>query len=106
VNAELSELITRAVDALPAVHAVVPPGPALAVLVENVRRALEVPREGGAVLVRTVDGGTQVRVVVEVLGTASALDAVRDVRDVVRAIVLAQTGAAPAATTVRVVDIL
>ncbi|KQO61254.1 hypothetical protein [Curtobacterium sp. Leaf261] len=101
----LSSAITNAVEALPAVLAVVPPGPALAVLVENARRALDVPREGGAVVVRAVPGGVDVRVVVEVRASTSALDAVRAVRDVVVEVVAGATGVILVATTVRVVEI-
>lgn len=102
---DLSAAITRAVEAVPAVRSVIPPGPALAVLVENARRALDVPRGRGAVLVRTLPDGVEVRVVVEVRASTSALDTVREVRDVVLGVVTGLTGVRPVATTVWVVEI-
>jgi uncharacterized alkaline shock family protein YloU len=101
----LSRALTDDVAAEPSVRTVLPPGPALAVLVRDVRSALDVPRGGGAVLVREAPSGLEVRVVVEVAEDVPTADVVRRVRDAVRARVLADVGVAPAGVTVRVVDI-
>lgn len=109
MNAEatqaLSRTLTEEIAAVSSVRAVLPPGPALAVLVRNVRSALDVPRGGGAVLVRDAPDGLEVRVVVEVDGTLPTAEVLRAVRDVVRTRVLVDVGTAPASVTVRAVDI-
>lgn len=101
----LSRAVTEAVLAVPGVRSVIPPGPSLAVLVHDVRSVLDLPRDGGAVLVEDRADGIRVRVVAAVATDRSAITSVRAVRDAVVASVEHSTGARPAAVTVRIVEI-
>jgi hypothetical protein len=100
-----SLLVTRAVEALPAVRRVIPAGPDLAGLVRDLRSALRMPRDGSAARVETTDDGVRVRVVVGVDGGTPATDTARAVRDAARATLLG-AGLVVAEIVVRVVEIV
>ena len=102
----LSRLATSAVLAVPGVRSVVLPGPSLAVLVRDVRSVLDLPRDGGAVLVEDSTAGIRVRVVVGVDAGVSAMTTLRSVRDTLGACVEHATGTPPGDVTVRVVEIV
>ncbi|OIH99877.1 MULTISPECIES: hypothetical protein [unclassified Curtobacterium] len=108
MNADLraaSRTLTAVVLAVPGVRSVVPPGPALATLVRDVRTALDTPRDGAAVLVRQGDDGSVVRVVVTVDRGLPTTAVLREVRDAVRTTVVDVLGGPPAHLTVRAVEI-
>lgn len=102
----LSRMATEAVLAVPGVRSVIPPGPSLAVLVRDVRSVLDLPRDGGAVLVEDREDGVRVRAVVVVDAGVSAISTARSVRDGLVACLGAVTGKRPADVTVRVVEIV
>lgn len=102
----LSRLATEAVLAVPGVRSVVLPGPSLAVLVRDVRSVLELPRDGGAVLVEDRATGLRVRVVVTVDAGVPAITTLRSVRDELGTCIEQATGARPDGLTVRVVEIV
>jgi uncharacterized alkaline shock family protein YloU len=102
----LSRLTTEVVLAVPGVRSVVLPGPSLAVLVRDVRSVLDLPRDGGAVLVEDRSTGLRVRVVVTVDAGVSAMSTVRAVRDHLGDCIEQATGARPEDLTVRVVEIV
>ncbi|WP_144764662.1 hypothetical protein [Curtobacterium sp. 9128] len=101
----LSRSLTETVLAVAGVRSVIPPGPSLAVLVRDVRSALDLPRDGGAVLVDDRQDGMRFRVVVTVDAGVSAIATLRAVRDAVRTCAVELTGAVPTDVTVRVVEI-
>jgi uncharacterized alkaline shock family protein YloU len=101
----LSRLATEAVLAVPGVRSVVLPGPSLAVLVRDVRSVLDLPRDGGAVLVEDRSTGLRVRVVVTVDAGVSAITTLRSVRDELGVCIEHATGARADDVTVRVVEI-
>jgi hypothetical protein len=101
----LSRALTDALTSLPEVSAVIPPGPSLGTLVRDVRSVLDLPRDGGAVLVDLREGRARVRAVIAVPAGASALDSVRVARDTVIAGVEATLGRVPVDVSVRVVEI-
>jgi uncharacterized alkaline shock family protein YloU len=102
----LSRLATEAVLAVPGVRSVVLPGPSLAVLVRDVRSVLDLPRDGGAVLVEDRTTGMRVRVILAVDAGVSAMTTLRSVRDALGAGVEQATGSRPDDVTVRVVEIV
>lgn len=102
----LSRLATEAVLAVPGIRSVVLPGPSLAVLVRNVRSVLDLPRDGGAVLVEDRTTGLRVRVVVTVDAGVSALTTLRSVRDALGVCIEHATATRPDDVTVRVVEIV
>jgi hypothetical protein len=102
---ELSAVLTADVAALPGVRSVIPPGPMLAALVRDVRTVLDVPADGGRVLVRAAPDGLRLRIVVGVGSDTPVLDTIRAVRDGVVERVLVETGERPAEVVVRVVEI-
>jgi hypothetical protein len=102
----LSRLATEAVLAVPGVRSVVLPGPSLAVLVRDVRSVLDLPRDGGAVLVEDRATGLRVRVVVTVDASVPATTTLRSVRDELGTCIEHATGARPDDLTVRVVEIV
>jgi uncharacterized alkaline shock family protein YloU len=102
--AELSVAITHAVAGIDGVAHVIPPGPALARLVHDVRSALDVPRVGGDVVVRITPVGADVRVVVGVTLARPLPEVVRAVRDEVRRQV-ELAGEAPGPVSVRAVEV-
>jgi hypothetical protein len=102
----LSRLATSAVLAVPGVRSVVLPGPSLAVLVRDVRSVLDLPRDGGAVLVEDSTAGMRVRVIVAVDAGVSAMTTLRSVRDALGACVEQATGSRPEDVTVRAVEIV
>lgn len=101
----LSRAATEAVLAVPSVRVVIPPGPSLAVLVRDVRSVLDLPRDGGAVLVEDRADGLRVRVVVAVDAGVAAVTSARAVRDAVVERVRELAGRRPTDVTVRVVEI-
>lgn len=102
----LSRAATEAVLGVPGVRSVIPPGPSLAVLVRDVRSVLDLPRDGGAVLVDERGEGLRVRVVIAVDAGTSAIGRAKAVRDVVVRRVEDVAGRRPTAVTVRVVEIV
>lgn len=102
----LSRLATEAVLAVPGVRSVVLPGPSLAVLVRDVRSVLDLPRDGGGVLVEDRSTGLRVRVVVTVDAGVPATTTLRSVRDELGTCIEHATGARPDDVTVRVVEIV
>ena len=101
----LSRLATEVVLAVPGVRSVVLPGPSLAVLVRDVRSVLDLPRDGGAVLVEDRSTGLRVRVVLTVDAGVSAITTLRSVRDELGECIEHATGARADDVTVRVVEI-
>lgn len=102
----LSRAATEAVLAVPGVRSVIPPGPSLAALVRDVRSVLDLPRDGGAVLVDDQGEVLRVRVVVAVDAGTSAIGSAKAVRDVVVRRVQDVAGRRPTDVTVRVVEIV
>lgn len=101
----VSRRLTAAVLGVTGVRAVLPPGPNLATLVRDVRSVLDLPRDGGAVLVQDRPDGPRVRVVVTTDRRIPTIALVRDVRDAVVAEVVTVLGRRPSDITVRVVEI-
>lgn len=104
----VSRELTAVVLAVPGVRTVLPPGPGLATLVRDVRdvrSVLEIPRDGGAVLVQDRPDGARVRVVVTTDRAVPTIAVLRSVRDAVVAAAHRSFGAAPSDVTVRVVEI-
>jgi len=101
----VSRELTEVVLAVPGVRTVLPPGPGLATLVRDVRSVLDLPRDGGAVLVQERPDGSRVRVVVTTDRGFPTIAVVRAVRDAVVTAASALVGQAPADVTVRVVEI-
>ena len=101
----LSRLATEVVLAVPGVRSVVLPGPSLAVLVRDVRSVLDLPRDGGAVLVEDRSTGLRVRVVLTVDAGVSAITTLRSVRDELGVCIEHATGGRADDVTVRVVEI-
>lgn len=102
----LSRAATEAVLDVPGVRSVIPPGPSLAVLLRDVRSVLDLPRDGGAVLVDEQAGGLRVRVVVAVDAGTSATRSAKALRDVIVRRVEDVAGRRPTTVTVRVVEIV
>jgi hypothetical protein len=102
---ELSRQLTQAVLGVPGVRSVLPPGPGLATLVRDVRTVLDVPRDGGAVLVQDRPEGARIRVVVTSDRAVPTVALLRAVRDRVAEIATVVLGQRPADVTVRVVEI-
>ncbi|MBK0296094.1 hypothetical protein IAE22_27735, partial [Bacillus sp. S34] len=94
---------TEVVLGVPGVRSVVPPGPKLATLVRDIRSVLDLPRDGGAVLVQDRADGARIRVVVTTDRRAPTIALVRAVRDAVVAAAADALGRRPADVTVRVV---
>lgn len=101
----ISRELTTVVLAVPGVRSVLPPGPNLATLVRDVRSVLDLPRDGGAVLVQDRPDGARVRVVVTVDRRIPTADVLRGVRDAVAEATRALLGRPPSDVTVRVVEI-
>jgi len=101
----LSRRLTEVALAVPGVRSVLPPGPKLATLVRDVRTVLDLPRDGGAVLVQHQPGGARIRVVVTTGRTVPTVALLRDVRDAVVLAAVDALGQRPADVTVRVVEI-
>jgi hypothetical protein len=101
----VSRGLTEVVLGVPGVRSVVPPGPKLATLVRDIRSVLDLPRDGGAVLVRDRADGARIRVVVTSDRRAPTIALVRAVRDAVVAAAAESLGRRPADVTVRVVEI-
>ena len=101
----VSRALTGVVLGVPGVRSVVPPGPRLASLVRDVRSVLDLPRDGGAVLVQERPDGARVRVVVTTDQRVPTLVVVRAVRDAVVEGTAAVLGRRPTDVTVRVVEI-
>jgi hypothetical protein len=101
----VSRGLTAVVLRVPGVRSVLPPGPKLATLVRDVRSVLDLPRDGGAVLVQDRPDGARIRVVVTTDRRIPTLDLVRSVRDAVVAEAAALLGRRPSDVTVRVVEI-
>lgn len=101
----VSRELTAAVLAVPGVRSVLPPGPGLTTLVRDVRSVLEIPRDGGAVLVQDRPDGARLRVVVTTDRAVPTIAVLRSVRDAVVAAAHRSFGAAPSDVTVRVVEI-
>ncbi|MBF4606303.1 hypothetical protein [Curtobacterium sp. VKM Ac-1393] len=102
---DVSRELTAAVLAVPGVRSVLPPGPGLATLVRDVRSVLDIPRDGGAVLVQDRPDGARIRVVVTTDRAVPTIAVVRAVRDAVAAAARHAFGADPSDVTVRVVEI-
>lgn len=102
----VSRELTAVVLAVPGVRSVLPPGPGLATLVRDVRSVLEIPRDGGAVLVQDRPDGARVRVVVTTDRAVPTIAVLRSVRDAVVAAAHRSFGAALSDVTVRVVEIV
>lgn len=101
----VSRGLTEVVLGVPGVRSVVPPGPRLATLVRDVRSVLDLPRDGGAVLVQERSDGARIRVVVTTDRREPTIAIVRAVRDAVVAAAADRLGQRPADVTVRVVEI-
>jgi len=101
----VSRGLTEVVLGVPGVRSVVPPGPKLATLVRDIRSVLDLPRDGGAVLVQDRADGARIRVVVTSDCRAPTIALVRAVRDAVVAAAAESLGRRPADVTVRVVEI-
>lgn len=101
----VSRELTAAALAVPGVRSVLPPGPGLATLVHDVRSVLEIPRDGGAVLVQERPDGTRIRVVVTTDRAVPTISVVRAVRDAVVTAARQALGTDPSDVTVRVVEI-
>lgn len=97
--------LTAVVLGVPGVRSVLPPGPNLATLVRDVHSVLDLPRDGGAVLVQDRREGARIRVVVTTDRRVPTLGLVRSVRDAVVAEGTALLGRRPSDVTVRVVEI-
>jgi|GEM_PF-1483842 len=101
----VSRGLTEVVLGVPGVRSVVPPGPKLATLVRDIRSVLDLPRDGGAVLVQDRADGARIRVVVTTDRLVPTIALVRAVRDAVVAAAADALGRRPADVTVRVVEI-
>lgn len=101
----VSRALTAAVLRIPGVRSVLPPGPSLATLVRDVQSVLDLPRDGGAVLVQDRPGGARIRVVVTTERTTPTVALLRRVRDEVVRLATDELGAAPGDVAVRVVEI-
>jgi hypothetical protein len=101
----LSRRLTEVALAVPGVRSVLPPGPKLATLVRDVRTVLDLPRDGGAVLVQDLPEGARLRVVVTSDRAVPTVALVRRVRDAVVQGAVEALGQWPADVTVRVVEI-
>lgn len=101
----VSRVLTERVLDVPGVRTVLPPGPNLATLVRDVRSVLDLPRDGGAVLVQPRPSGARIRVVVTTDRRVPTLAVVRGVRDAVVARATEVLGERPSDVTVRVVEI-
>ena len=101
----LSRRLTEVALAVPGVRSVLPPGPKLATLVRDVRTVLDLPRDGGAVLVQDLPEGARVRVVVTSDRGVPTVALLRSVRDAVVRATVEALGRRPADVTVRVVEI-
>lgn len=101
----VSRGLTEVVLGVPGVRSVVPPGPGLATLVRDIRSVLDLPRDGGAVLVQDRLDGARIRVVVTSDRRAPTIALVRAVRDAVVAAAADRLGRRPVDVTVRVVEI-
>ncbi|ROP63919.1 hypothetical protein EDF24_0908 [Curtobacterium sp. PhB130] len=101
----LSRMATEAALAVPGVRSVIPPGPSLAVLVRDVRSVLDLPRDGGAVLVEDRADQVRVRAVVTVDAGRPAIASVRAVRDAIVSSLADEVGQRRTDVTVRVVEI-
>lgn len=102
---DVSRELTAAVLAVRGVRSVLPPGPGLATLVRDVRSVLDIPRDGGAVLVQDRPDGARIRVVVTTDRSVPTIVVVRAVRDAVVAAGRHAFGTDPSDVTVRVVEI-
>jgi len=101
----LSRIATEAVLAVDGVRSVIPPGPSLAVLVRDVRSVLDLPRDGGAVLVDDRADRVRVRAVVTIDAERPAAASLRAARDAIVACLADVVGQRRTDVTVRVVEI-
>lgn len=104
----VSRRLTEVALVVPGVRSVVPPGPRLATLVRDVRdvrSVLDLPRDGGAVLVQERAGGVRIRVVVTTDRRTPTVTLIRAVRDAVVDGATELLGQRPTDVTVRVVEI-
>lgn len=101
----VSRRLTDAVLGVPGVRSVLPPGPKLATLVQDVRSVLDLPRDGGAVLVQDRPEGVRIRVVLTTERRTPTIAVVRAVRNTVVEVGTALLGHRPTDVTVRVVEI-
>jgi len=101
----VSRGLTEVVLGVPGVRSVVPPGPKLATLVRDIRSVLDLPRDGGAVLVQDPLDGARIRVMITSDRRAPTIALVRAVRDAVVAAAADRLGRRPVDVTVRVVEI-
>jgi hypothetical protein len=101
----VSRGLTAVVLGISGVRSVLPPGPNLATLVRDVRSVLDLPRDGGVVLVQDRPEGARIRVVLTSDRRVPTLALVRSVRDAVVAAATSALGRRPSDVTVRVVEI-
>lgn len=101
----VSRHLTETVLGVPGVRSVVPPGPKLATLVRDIRSVLDLPRDGGAVLVQQRADGARIRVVVTTDRRTPAVALTRAVRDAVVDAATVLLGRRPSDVTVRIVEI-
>lgn len=101
----VSRGLTAVVLGISGVRSVLPPGPNLATLVRDVRSVLDLPRDGGAVLVQDRPEGARIRVVLTSDRRVPTPGLVRSVRDAVVAEGTVLLGRRPSDVTVRVVEI-
>lgn len=101
----VSRRLTELVLGVPGVRSVLPPGPKLATLVRDVRSVLDLPRDGGAVLVQDRPDGARIRVVVTTDRAVPTIAVLRAVRATVTRAAATAFGQQPSAVTVRVVEI-
>lgn len=102
----VSRALTAVVLDVPGVRTVLPPGPGLATLVRDVRSVLDIPADGGAVLVQQRSDGPRIRVVVTSERSTPLVAVVRVVRDAVVTAAEPLLGSRPTDVTVRVVEIV